>query len=124
VLAEFLAGVVKRETPPAGGDPGNWECARCGGGPRSRAAGADGEIVQCASFLEQLTAAPLRGFGEDPAHVEALPRDDPEALRLFRKATTAPPHKHLDSDNVTIKPRRGNSRAYRLTRLQRRAPDL
>ena len=50
-----------------------------------------GEIVEGRSFLELLTAPPLKGFGEDPKRVEALLRDDAEALTMFRAAIT-PPH--------------------------------
>lgn len=85
-----------------------------------------GEIVQCESFLDMLTATPLRGFGEDPHKVEALLRDDPDALRMFREATTAPNHRPRSNDNVssnrTVK--HGNARAYTLDRLHREAPEL
>jgi len=50
-----------------------------------------GEIVQCRSFLELLTAPPLKGFGEDPKRVEALLKDEPDALRMYREATTEKP---------------------------------
>ena len=87
-----------------------------------------GELVECGSFLELLTAPPLKGFGEDPKRVEALLKDDVEALRMFRAATTGPKHKHKTSDpdgsNVTIKVERGTSRAYTLDRLHRESPAL
>lgn len=92
-----------------------WRCRRI----------RTGEIVECQSFLELLTAPPLRGFGEDPKKVEALLKDDVEALRLFRAATTRPKHKHHDDgDNITIKPRRGTDRSYTLTRLRKADPIL
>jgi len=94
------------------------------GGPDRGRPVADGEIMECESFLELLTAPPLKGFGEDPKRVEALLKDDAKALRLFRAATTAPPHKHTDSSNRTVRPRRGTTRAYTLDRLKRKAPDL
>lgn len=65
--------------------------------------------------------------------VEALLKDDPEALRLFREATTAPHGGDrksesvlIKSDNVTIEvgPKRGNALAYTLDRLHREAPEL
>ncbi|HEY1458715.1 MAG TPA: hypothetical protein VGH59_01510 [Casimicrobiaceae bacterium] len=88
-----------------------------------------GEIVELGSFLELLTTPPLRGYGEDPKRVEALLRDDTEALTMFKKAITAPhggnrTSKKSKSDNVTLAPRRGNSRGYTLTRLHRKAPKL
>lgn len=84
-----------------------------------------GEIVRCESFLELLTAPPLRGYGEDPKRVEALLRDDAEALRLFRAAVTPKKGKRVktaqdNSSNRTIK--RGTTRAYTLTRLEKEAP--
>lgn len=39
-------------------------------------------------------------------------------------AQPAAPHVHHDGDNVTIKPQRGNSRAYTVDRLSRDAPEL
>ena len=84
-----------------------------------------GEIVRCESFLELLTAPPLHGFGEDPQKVEALLKDDAEALRLFRTAVTAArgqPSKERKHSNRIIKPRQGTTRAYTLTRLQKQAP--
>jgi hypothetical protein len=86
-----------------------------------------GEIVECDSFLELLTAPPLKGFGEDPKRVETLLRDDAEALQMFRAATTAPhggDRTKSKSDIVTLAPKRGNARAYALDRLKRKAPDL
>ena len=92
-----------------------------------------GEIVCCASFLELLTAPPLRGYGEDPRKVEALLKDDAEALRMFREAITAPHGGDRKTEelstknyNVILDPptKQGNSRAYTLDRLHREAPKL
>ena len=55
-----------------------------------------GEIVEGRSFLELLTAPPLKGFGEDPKRVEAL--------TMFRAAITPPAHRPAkaarSNDNV------------------------
>jgi hypothetical protein len=52
--------------------------------------------------------------------VEALLRDDAEILQMWRQATTGAKHvHHADTDNVSIKPGHGNSRAYTLDRLKR-----
>jgi hypothetical protein len=60
-----------------------------------------------------------------PEKVEAPIQDDAETLTLWREATTAKPHVHVgDGDNVTIKPERGNARAYTLARLKRERSDL
>ena len=50
-------------------------------------------------------------------------------LAKFRRLTTAPVGKpagnaKFNSDNITIKPERGTSRAYTLDRLQRDHPAL
>jgi len=60
--------------------------------------------------------------------VEALIRDDLEALRMFQEAIVSKKGKRAkpqdNSHNVTIKPsQRGNRRAYLLERLHRQAPD-
>lgn len=78
-LAHMIVVVLRDEV---------WKCRRI----------RTDEIVECASFLELLTAPLLRGFGEAPARVEALLRDRPEALRLFRTATTAPEPPPVDPD--------------------------
>lgn len=80
-----------------------------------------GEVVTCSSFLELLTAPPLKGFGEDPGRVEALLKDDAEALRMFRQATTVPKGSH--HDNIIIS-KQGTARSYTLDRLHRQAPAL
>lgn len=74
-----------------------------------------------------ITLKPLDGWGEDPKKIEAVIKDDPEALALFREAMTGEPHVHKpapESDNVTITPERGNARAYTVSRLKRERPDL
>lgn len=88
-----------------------------------------GEIIECSSFLELLTAEPLRGYGENPARVEALLKDDADALRMFREATTAAvgTNQHtgnVEPNNNIITPKQGTSRAYTLERLHRQAPEL
>jgi hypothetical protein len=50
--------------------------------------------------------------------------DNVEILQLFRAATVAPKHTHRDTDNISIKPEHGTSRAYTLDRLKRERPDL
>ena len=92
-----------------------------------------GQIVRHRSFLELLTTPPLEGFGEDPRRVEALLRDDAEALRMFREATTASPGRPSaekakeTNDNIIsngVTPKLGTSRAYLLDRLYRQTPGL
>jgi len=74
------------------------------------------------SLLELLTAAPLKGYGEEPKKVEALLKDDPEALAMFRAATTAPHggrrEKGQSKSAISTLERRGTTRSYTLTRLK------
>jgi len=71
-----------------------------------------------------LTRNPPAGLGVSLDMAEALVRNDAEILAIWREATTAEKHVHTDGDNVTIKPERGNKRAYTLDRLKRERPDL
>jgi hypothetical protein len=101
-----------------------------------------------------LTKSPPKGLGASLEMVEKLISNDVEALALFRRETTAPPGRTLaepepmlfepkrpgpaptlfdqpktqqitNSDNVTnSNPRRGNSKAYTLSRLESEAPEL
>lgn len=83
-------------------------------------------IVELPSLRDLITLPPMRGWGEDPAKVEALLRDDVEVLAMWRSEMTGEPHRHKpDSDNITIKTDgRGTSRSYTVSRLQRERPDL
>ena len=79
------------------------------------------KVIQLGSLRELITAKPVSGWGEDPSKVEAVIRDDPEALAKFREAM-----KHQGErpniDNNVIEVERspvGNSRAYSISRVQR-----
>ncbi len=85
-----------------------------------------GEVVQLNSLRELIASAPLKGWGEDPKRVEAIIRDDPEALTLFREVM-----KGNHGGNTSIvsninndKRSAGTTRSYTLSRLQRQAPEL
>lgn len=78
-----------------------------------------GEIIECASFAELVTAPPLKGFGEDLKKVEALLKDDLEALRMFRAEVVAPQGQHHHT-NVIKKAIQGNTRSYTLARLHKK----
>lgn len=77
-----------------------------------------GKVIELASLRELITEKPIRGWGEDPCKVEAVIRDDPEALAAFREAM-----KHQGkSDDLSYNVREessGNSRAYSIARVQR-----
>ena len=44
-----------------------------------------GKVIELESLRELIMAKPVSGWGEDPAKVEAVIRDDPEALAAFRE---------------------------------------
>jgi hypothetical protein len=83
-------------------------------------------VVELSSFRDLITTKPLRGWGQDPAMIEAVIRNDAEVLTLWRKAMKAGQGKRTDLvDNINeVKPAKGTSRAYTLDRLQRDAPEL
>lgn len=81
-------------------------------------------------FIDFIVAPPLAGCGWRPENVEALLKDDAEVLTMWREATVG---KHggdrkskdvIKSDNITLDPKRGTSRAYTLDRLKRERDDL
>jgi hypothetical protein len=81
-----------------------------------------GKVVELSSLRELITAKPVGGWGEDPSKVEAVIRDDPEALAAFRAAMKHQGERlnlrnnvtEVDADVIT-----GNSRAYSIARVQR-----
>lgn len=80
-----------------------------------------GKVVELSSLRELITAKPVGGWGEDPSKVEAVIRDDPEALAAFREAMKHQ-GKRTDIDDNVIEVERspvGNSRAYSIARVQR-----
>lgn len=82
-----------------------------------------GKVVELGSLRELITAKPVSGWGEDPSRVEAVIRDDPEALAAFREAMLGKPGRPpAESDDNVIGLDRspvGNSRAYSISRVQR-----
>jgi hypothetical protein len=86
-------------------------------------------VVQLANLRELITKEPMDGWGENPERIEALIRDDAEVLAMWREAMKQKSHdrgnQHTGGkvDNVTPA-RKGNSRAYTVSRLQREAPEL
>lgn len=74
-----------------------------------------------------LTSLPPNGVGIQLDTVWKLVEDDPEALAALRGEIVEEPgrpHMEQNSDNVTIKPERGNSLGYTLTRLKDEFPEL
>lgn len=83
-----------------------------------------GKVIELSSLRELITAKPVGGWGEDPSKVEAVIRDDPEALAAFREAMVQHGGDRksdaIKRNNVTVDPEKtGNSRAYSISRVQR-----
>lgn len=80
-----------------------------------------GKVIELGSLRELITAKPVQGWGEDPSKVEAVIRDDPEALAAFREAMKHQGERTDLGNNVPEVDRqpRGNSRAFSIARVQR-----
>jgi hypothetical protein len=90
-----------------------------------------GRVIELSSLRELITEKPIRGWGEDPKKVEAVIKDDPECLALYREAMKGQEggdkrSKRATTDNNVIGDRSpvGNSKAYTCERLKRVAPEL
>ena len=90
-----------------------------------------GGVIELQGLRELIATKPLDGWGEDPKKVEALIKDDPECLTMYReamKATRGPKPEDGFCNNVTEigqpKATTGNSKAYTLSRLEHEAPEL
>jgi hypothetical protein len=80
-----------------------------------------GKVVELKNLRELITERPVRGWGENPDAVEAVIRDDPEALLAYRQAMLGEQGRKPETDNnvIPIDVPQGNSRAYSLDRVQR-----
>lgn len=81
-----------------------------------------GKVIELSSLRELITEKPVRGWGEDPKKVEAVIKDDPEALTAYRAAMLHQGERADLHDNVievNPKPDQGNSKSYTLSRLER-----
>lgn len=85
-----------------------------------------GKVIELSSLRELITEKPIRGWGEDPKKVEAVIKDDPECLALYREAMKEQGRRNDIGDNITeVKPQeKGTSKAYTCERLKRVAPEL
>lgn len=83
-------------------------------------------IVTMQSLRELVTTPPITGWGEDPSKIEAVIRDDAEVLAMWREAMKQKQGQRTDIVDIVneVKPSKGNSRAYTVSRLQREAPEL
>lgn len=84
-----------------------------------------GKVIELASLRELITEKPVRGWGEDVRTVEAVIKDDPECLAMFREAMVQHggdrKSEAIKSNNVTIDSEQstGNSSAYSIDRVKR-----
>lgn len=82
------------------------------------------KVIELGSLRELIVSKPVKGWGEDPKNVEAVIRDDPEALAAFREAMLGKPGRRKadpeTGNNVPAldRPDRGNSRAFSITRVK------
>jgi len=92
-----------------------------------------GQIVELNSLRELITEQPIRGWGEDPRKVEAVIKDDPECLTMYREAMKGQEggdktSKEPTCNNITgdSQPNAitGTSKSYTLSRLERESPEL
>ena len=78
---------------------------------------SSGKVVELTSLREVITAKPVWGWGEDIKTVEAVIRNDPECLAMFREAMKHQ-GKAEDLHNNVMEVKQGNSRAYSIARVQ------
>jgi hypothetical protein len=76
---------------------------------------------------------PPEGWGEDPKKIEALIKDDPEALRMFRREVVKThggdrksEQAKIKNDNISLdkESSHGTGKSYTLSRLKRTRPEL
>lgn len=100
-----------------------WECRHIVTSEGMPRGGVSGGIVRLASLRELITEKPLRGWGEEVRIVEAVIKDDPECLAMFREAMLGHAGRPTNEsgNNVTEIDARvtGNSRAYSIDRVKR-----
>jgi hypothetical protein len=81
-----------------------------------------GKLIELKSLRELIVSKPVKGWGEDPSKVEAVIRDDPEALAKFREEMKHQGERTDIRDNITeveSPSATGTSRAYSIARVQR-----
>lgn len=92
----------------------------------------NGRVIELPNLRELITAKPVDGWGEDPFKIEAVIRDDVEALAMWREEMTEEhggdhgnQYTGGKSNNITLAtPDRGTSRSYTVARLKQQAPEL
>ena len=76
-----------------------------------------GTTIELGSLRELITEFPIRGWGEDPKKIEAVIKDDPEVLAMFREAMKQQGSRSDLGDNVPQVKRaeRSNAQKARVT---------
>lgn len=85
-----------------------------------------GRIIELPNLRALVTEKPIRGWGQDPKKIEAVIKDDAEALAAFREEMDRQGNnQHTKSINNNVMDARlvqGNSRAYSIARVQKSCP--
>lgn len=87
----------------------------------------NGRFFKLDSLRQLVTMKPLEGWGQDPAKIEAIIKDNPEVLALWREEMKQEPGSRNDLLNniKEVKPATGGtSKAYTVSRLKRESPEL
>ena len=71
-----------------------------------------------------ITEKPMAGWGEDPKKIEALIKDDPEVLPMFREAMKGKGNQHTCKGSNTTPADKDRGKAYALARLQKDNPEI
>jgi hypothetical protein len=71
-----------------------------------------------------ITEKPMAGWGEDPKKIEALIKDDPEVLPMFREAMKQPSGTRNDLRSNPTEVTQDRGKAYTLSRLQKDNPEI
>lgn len=79
-----------------------------------------GKVIELKSLRELIVSKPVHGWGEDPSKVEAVIRDDPEALAAFREQMKHQGERtDLCANSTEVKSVTGTTRAYSIARVKR-----
>jgi hypothetical protein len=83
-----------------------------------------GRVIELKNMRELVTKKPIEGWGQDPKKVEALLKDDPIVLLMWREAMKEQGKRNDLHDNIMEVETQGTSRAYTLSRLRKQHPEL
>ena len=84
----------------------------------------NGRVIELKNLRELITEKPIHGWGQDPKKIEALLKDDPEVLPMWRGAMSNGKGKPVNNDNIINKDSQGTSRSYTLSRLEKQHPEI